>query len=71
MSEYTLRPPEPACDSRIEDTAQDRNGPLAMAFVRDQRWERPMCAREALNRGTAFRRLVMPFEAAEVCDEKR
>lgn len=71
MSEYTLRASELACDSRIEDAAPDRNRPLAMAFVRDQRWERPMSAHEALNSGTAFRRLVMPFEAAEVCDEKR
>lgn len=44
--------------------------PLAMAYVKDQRWETPMCAMDALNHGTAFRRLVKPFRGAEVCDEQ-
>ena len=37
------------------------NVPLAMAYVRDQRWEKTMTARDALNSGTAFGSLVMPF----------
>ena len=37
-----------------------------MAYVRMQRWERPMTAGEALRRGTAFRSLVTPFWAMEV-----
>lgn len=41
-----------------------------MAFVRDQDWERPMRAEDALKHGTAFRSLVKPFVGAEVCDEK-
>lgn len=46
------------------------NMPLAMAYVKDQSWETPMCAMDALNHGTAFRRLVKPFLGAEVCDEQ-
>lgn len=37
-----------------------------MAYVRMQRWERPMTAGETLRRGTAFRSLVKPFWAMEV-----
>jgi len=35
--------------------------PYAMAYVRVQTWEKTMCAEEALNSGTAFSSLVMPF----------
>ena len=45
--------------------------PLAMAYVRDQRWEKPMRAMDALKNGTAFHSLVKPFLGAEVCDEKQ
>lgn len=43
-----------------------KNAVLAMAYVPVQRWEKPMGAAEALNRGTAFRSLVKPFWAMEV-----
>ena len=44
-----------------------RGVPLAMAYVRDQDWEKPMNARDALNCGSAFRSLVMPFTGKEEC----
>lgn len=64
MNDYTVYTPESA------RSAASDNAPLAMAFVRDQNWERPMSARDALNHGTAFRSLVKPFRGAEVCDEE-
>ena len=42
-----------------------RNVLPAMAYVRDQDWEKAMTARDALNYGTAFRSLVMPFRGED------
>ena len=70
MSEYTAYAPKRAC-SDAGDNVFARRVPLAMAYVRDQDWERPLRARDALNCGTAFRSLVMPFTGAEVDDEKQ
>ena len=56
-------------DSRadaIDQAPIPKNAVLAMAYVPVQRWEKPMSAAEALNRGTAFRSLVKPFWAMEV-----
>ena len=50
----------------IDEAAMPKNAVLAMAYVPVQRWEKPMGAAEALNRGTAFRSLVKPFWAMEV-----
>ena len=50
----------------IDESPFCRNTPYAMAYVRMQRWERPMTAGETLRRGTAFRSLVKPFWAMEV-----
>ena len=58
MSEYEIfRPCEADSNHKF---------PYAMAFVRPQSWETPLDARNALERGTAFRRLIMPFGAMEV-----
>lgn len=38
------------------------DAPLAMAYVRFQQWGNTMTANEALNKGTLFSDLVMPFE---------
>jgi len=65
MSEYTV------FDSGARGGVPGGRVPLAMAYVRDQDWERPLRARDALNCGTAFRSLVMPFTGAEVDDEKQ
>lgn len=50
----------------IDEAQIPKDATLAMAYVPMQRWERPMSADEALNRGTAFRSLVKPFWAMEV-----
>ena len=42
-----------------------RNASLAMAYVRDQDWEKTLSARDALNCGTAFSSLVMPFRGED------
>lgn len=42
-----------------------RNVPLAMAYVRDQDWEKTLTARDALNCGTAFKSLVMSFRGED------
>lgn len=42
------------------------NVPYAMAYVKVQEWEKPMCAEEALESGTAFGCLVMPFTGKKV-----
>ena len=47
------------------DDVFGRNVPLAMAYVRDQDWEKPMTACDALNSGTAFKSLVMPFRGED------
>jgi len=69
MSEYTAYAPKRAC-SDAGDNVFARRVPLAMAYVRDQDWERPMRAHDALNHGTAFRSLVMPFVGREVRNEQ-
>lgn len=38
------------------------DAPLAMAYVRYQQWGNTMTANEALDKGTLFSELVMPFE---------
>jgi len=63
MNDYTAF--EPACTCGGRDGANDRNIPLAMAYVRDQSWERVLTARDALNCGTAFRSLVKPFRGED------
>ena len=50
----------------IDEALIPKDAALAMAYVPVQRWEKPMGAAEALNRGTAFRSLVKPFWAMEV-----
>ena len=69
MSEYTVYTQQTA--NGESDAMFARRVPLAMAFVRDQDWERPMRAMDALKSGTAFRSLVKPFTGAEVCDEEQ
>lgn len=69
MSDYIAYAPNPACKDP-GDSAFAQWVPLAMAYVRDQNWERPMRAYDALNHGTAFRSLVMPFVGREVCNEQ-
>ena len=65
MNDYTAFEPPRSCAGN--DDVFNRNVPLAMAFVRDQSWERPMNAYDALNHGSAFRSLVMPFRGEEDC----
>ena len=59
QKEYT------AAESRRADGVFCGNVPLAMAYVRDQDWECPLNARDALKNGTAFGSLVMPFKGRE------
>lgn len=61
QKEYT------AVESRGADGVFCANVPLAMAYVRDQAWERTLNARDALKQGTAFPSLVMPFVGKEGC----
>ena len=68
MNDYSVFMPKDAC--RENDAVFGKNVPLAMAYVRDQDWEKPMRAMDALKNGTAFGSLVKPFLGAEVCDEK-
>lgn len=68
MNDYSVFVPKDRCGEN--DSVFSKSAPLAMAFVRDQDWERPMRAEDALKHGTAFRSLVKPFVGAEVCDEK-
>ena len=59
MNDYTAY--GSACTCGRDDGVFCGNIPLAMAYVKDQDWEKAMAARDALNHGTAFRSLVMPF----------
>lgn len=67
MNDYRVYTPADPCAK--DDGVFSADVPLAMAYVKDQKWETPMCAADALSHGTAFRRLVKPFLGAEVCDE--
>ena len=67
MNDYRVYAPKDACAK--SDSVFSADVPLAMAYVKDQSWETPMCAADALSHGTAFKRLVMPFLGAEVQDE--
>ena len=68
MNDYRVYAQKSTCART--DSVFSADVPLAMAYVKDQSWETPMCAADALNHGTAFRRLVKPFLGAEVCDEQ-
>ena len=50
-----------ACACGNTDGVFNKSVPLAMAYVRDQNWEKPLSACDAMNSGTAFFSLVMPF----------
>ncbi len=63
MKDYAAFEPARSCGE--SDGVFNQNIPLAMAYVRDQDWERVMTARDALNHGTAFRSLVMPFRGED------
>lgn len=63
MKDYAAFEPARSCGE--SDGVFNQNIPLAMAYVRDQDWERAMTARDALNHGTAFRSLVMPFRGED------
>ena len=78
MGEYEVyRSYQPVCETRREDSccldAWQRDGggkgaggaAYAMAFVRPQCWECPLPCEAALENGTAFGSLVMPFLAKE------
>ena len=64
MNDYTAFEPARTCGGK-EDGVFCGNVPLAMAYVKDQPWEKVMTARDALNCGTAFRSLVMPFRGED------
>ncbi|MBE6021638.1 MAG: spore coat associated protein CotJA [Cellulosilyticum sp.] len=49
------------CDTDIE------NMPIAMAYVPWQQWRMIYEPKEALKRGTIFKELDLPFEAAKEC----
>ena len=66
MTDYTVLRPCEEAGIAIDEVDFSPNAPYAMAYVRMQRWERPLSAAEALRRGTAFRSLVKPFWAMEV-----
>ena len=59
-----------AVEARKTDGVFCGNTPLAMAYVRDQAWECPMNARDALKSGTVFKSLVMPFAGKEGCGDE-
>ena len=61
QKEYT------AAETRGSDGVFRAGVPLAMAYVRDQDWEIPLSARDALKNGTAFGSLVMPFKGKGGC----
>lgn len=63
MNEYTVFTPE--CARRGGDDVFSADVPLAMAFVRDQKWETPMDAMDALRHGTAFASLAKPFKGVK------
>jgi len=62
VKEYTAVNP---AENSGSDGVFNRSVPLAMAYVRDQSWESPMTACDALSCGTAFRSLVMPFRGED------
>ncbi len=51
----------PCCDGDID------NKPIAMAYVPWQKWRMLYEPKEALKRGTLFKELDLPFEAAKEC----
>lgn len=51
----------PSYDENIEDK------PIAMAYVPWQKWRMLYEPKEALKRGTLFKELDLPFEAAKEC----
>lgn len=55
---------EKPCDYNIDDLA---NMPIAMAYVPWQQWRKIYEPKEALKRGTIFKELDLPFEAAKEC----
>lgn len=63
MNEYNTQPREKRPDA-LDPFA--RRVPYAMAYVRMQESERPLCAQDALKNGTAFQSLVKPFRVREV-----
>jgi len=68
MNDYRVYALENPCAK--DDDVFSANVPLAMAYVKDQKWETPMCAADALKNGTAFKRLVKPFSGREVRNEQ-
>ena len=69
MNDCAVRTHEKGCGGN--DAVFCADVPLAMAYVRDQKWECPMNARDALNHGTAFKRLVKPFRGGEGCKDEQ
>lgn len=69
MNDYTVFTPKTACGE--DDAVFAQNAPLAMAFVRDQKWEKPLDAMNALRYGSAFRSLVKPFWGKGVADDEQ
>ena len=51
----------PSCNQEID------NKPIAMAYVPWQKWRMLYEPKEALKRGTLFKELDLPFEAAKEC----
>ena len=64
MKDYTALESARTCGG--SDGVLCRNVPLAMAYVKDQSWETPLTACDALSSGTAFASLVMPFRGEDV-----
>lgn len=46
---------------KMQDMLCMKSAPLAMSYVPWHRWEELLCEEEALNQGTAFAALIMPF----------
>lgn len=50
-----------------DDDEMIENKPIAMAYVPWQKWRMLYESKEALKRGTLFKELDLPFEAAKEC----
>lgn len=55
---------EQPCNNHIDDM---KDMPIAMAYVPWQQWRMIYEPKEALKRGTIFKELDLPFEAAKGC----
>lgn len=66
MSPMAPTSSKPAMASMCAISAFPENTPIAMAYVPLQKWEQPFAENVALEKGTIFPSLDLPFKGGEV-----